>query len=134
MSDSWTNAVVIDIMMMNKKSEVLWKNRPGKIFHLYNARYMNGIVPMAVSIKYMLIFLLVWYSGFRSVSFSRLRNRIMNPENAIIDSVVFVFSGRLYFSSVRVVSKVMNSIMYFPVAFAVSESVCDISKWHDSSW
>ncbi len=119
-------------MMINKKSETLWKNRPGKIFHLYNARYMNGIVPRAVNIKYMLIFLLVWYSGFRSVSFSRLRNRNINPKNAIRGSVVSDSFGIVCFVC-GVVSKPMKSMMYFSAAFAVSENVFDVSKWHDSS-
>jgi len=93
---------------------------------------MNGIVPRAVSIKYMLIFLLVWYSGFRSVSFSRLRNRIINPKNAISGSVASDSSGSVCFVC-GVVSKPINSIMYSTAAFVISENVFDVSKWHDSS-
>lgn len=124
--------VVIDIMMINKKSETLWKNRPGKVFQLNNPKYMNGTVPRAVSIKYMFFSLLVWYSFFRSVSFSSPRNRSINPKKAIRCSVVSVFFGIVCFACVAV-SELMMSIKYFPVAFAVSENVSDVSKWHDSS-
>ncbi len=118
--------------MINKKSETLWKNRPGKVFQLYNPKYMNGTVPRAVSIKYMLFSLLVWYSLFRSVSFSSPRNRSINPKKAISDSVVSVFFGSVC-SACVVVSMLMKFVMYFPVASVISENVCDVSKWHDSS-
>lgn len=118
--------------MINKKSGALWKNRPGKMFHLYSPKYMNGIVPRAASIKYMIVSLAVWYSVFRIVSFSSPRNRIINPKNAISGSVASDSSGSVCFVC-GVVSKPINSIRYSPAAFAGSESVFDVSKWHDSS-